>query len=320
MSEQQRLALGIDLGGTAIKVGVVTHTGQIIGRGEVLTEAALGVAGVVANMARAAHMALADAGVSASALDGAGIGAPGICNGAAGVVVEAVNLGWRDVPVTMLLEQSLGLTVRLDNDANCAALGEQWCGAARGSDHMLMVTLGTGLGGGLILGGKIYHGFNGWAGEFGHMPAVANGPHCNCGHDGCLETVASATAMANAARRAIAAGEAPHLAELAQAEQGQVDARLVITAARAGDAAALKIIGDVAAHLGLTLAGLVGALNPELIVVGGGAAQAGEMLLAPLRAVMAARGMPGPATVVKIVQAELGNDAGLIGAASLVWR
>jgi glucokinase len=320
MSEQQRPALGIDLGGTAIKAGVVTHTGQIIGRGEVPTEATLGVGGVVGNMARAAHMALTAAGLPASALSGAGIGAPGICNGAVGVVVEAVNLGWREVPVTLLLAEALGLPVRLDNDANCAALGEQWCGAARGSDHVLMVTLGTGVGGGLILGGKIYHGFNGWAGEFGHMPAVVNGPHCNCGHDGCLETVASATAMANAARSAIAAGQAQHLGALAEAEQGHVDARLVITAARAGDAPALKVIRDVATHLGNTLGGLISALNPELIVIGGGAAQAGEMLLEPLRAVVAAKGMPEPTAVARIVQAELGNDAGLIGAASLVWR
>jgi glucokinase len=320
MSEQRRLALGVDLGGTTIKVGVVTHQGEIIGRGHVATEAHLGVAGVIANLARAAHMAMEDARVSVSELGGVGIGAPGICNGAEGVVVEAVNLAWYNVAVTDLLGGELGLPACLDNDANCAALGEQWCGAARGSRHMLMVTLGTGVGGGLIMDGKIYHGFRGWAGEFGHMPAVENGPHCNCGHYGCLETVASATAMAAAARRAIESGAAPFLTRMAREQEGKVDARLVIYAARDGDPVALGIIQDVAGHLGNALGGLVSALNPELIVVGGGASTAGEMLLEPLRTAILEKGMPGPAAVAKVVAAELGNNAGLIGAASLVWR
>ena len=320
MSEQQRLALGIDLGGTAVKVGIVTHEGAIIGRGHRATEAPLGVEAVVGNMARAARDAMASAGLTVADLEGAGIGAPGICNGPAGVVVEAVNLFWRNVAVSQLLGTELGLPAYLDNDANCAALGEQWCGAARGSDHMLMITLGTGVGGGLILGGQIYHGFKGWAGEFGHMPAVEDGPPCNCGRRGCLETVASATAMAAAANWAIADGRAPVLARMAKEQDGHVDARLVITAARAGDRPALQILETVAAHLGVAVAGLVSALNPELVVIGGGASRAGDLLLEPLRTVVGSRAMPGPAGAVRIIAAELGNDAGLIGAASLVWR
>lgn len=320
MSEQQRLALGIDLGGTAVKVGIVTHDGKIIGRGHRATEAHLGVGPVVANMAQAARDAMEGAGLTAADLEGIGIGAPGICNGPAGIVVEAVNLFWRDVPVTQLLTAELGLPAFLDNDANCAALGEQWCGAARGSHHMLMFTLGTGVGGGLILNGQIYHGFRGWAGEFGHMPAVEDGPLCNCGRRGCLETVASATAMAAAARQAIAEGRAPTMARMASAQDGHVDARLVIMAARDGDGPALEVLETAARHLGVAVASLVGALNPELVVIGGGASRAGDLILEPLREVVASRAMPGPAGVVRIVAAELGNDAGLIGAASLVWR
>ncbi|HWI63028.1 MAG TPA: ROK family protein [Symbiobacteriaceae bacterium] len=321
MAEQRRLALGIDLGGTAIKVGVVTHKGEIIGRGERPTEIQLGAAGVVRNMALAAQDAMDAAHVTAAELEGAGIGAPGICDVVHGVVVHAVNLGpWHDVEVGAMLKEHLGMPIFLDNDANCAALGEQWCGAASGSHHTLMITLGTGVGGGLVLDGKIYHGFRGWAGEFGHMPAVEGGPACNCGRNGCLETVASATAMANFARREINAGRAPYMAAKAAEQGGKVDARLIIYAARAGDAPAQAVLREVGEHLGNTLAGLVSALNPDLIVIGGGASHAGDFVLEPARQMVRAKAMPGPADVVRIVPAELGNDAGLIGAASLVWR
>ncbi|HEY3365012.1 MAG TPA: ROK family protein [Symbiobacteriaceae bacterium] len=320
MSGAQRPALGIDLGGTAIKAGVVTHDGRIIGRGERATEVEKGVGGVVANLALAARDAMANAGIASSEIAGAGIGAPGICNPRDGVVVNAVNLFWHEVPVASLLKAELGLRVLLDNDANCAALGEQWCGAAKGSDHAFMVTLGTGVGGGLILNGKIYGGFSGWAGEFGHIPAVENGPHCNCGQHGCLETVASATAIAAAARTAIDSGWSPALARMATAQEGRVDARLVITAARAGDEPAREILAEAGRHLGRVLAGLVTALNPELIVVGGGASHAGDFLLEPCRQVVREKTMPGPGGVVRIVRAALGNDGGLIGAASLAWR
>jgi glucokinase len=319
MADQNRFALGIDLGGTAIKTGVVTHKGEIIGRGEVATEVGKGVDAVVANMARAAREAMAAAGVTMEQLEGVGVGAPGICDAPRGVVVEAVNLFWKDVPAAELLHEALGIPAFLDNDANCAALGEQWCGAAMGSNHVLMFTVGTGVGGGAIFDGKIYQGYRGWAAEFGHMPAVENGPQCNCGRRGCLETVASATAMAAAAKREIEAGRAPLMAERAQNGE-KVDARLVITSARTGDEPAQAILREAGQHLGHTMAQLVSALNPELIVVGGGGAYAGDFLLEPAREVVRATAMPGPASVCRVVPAELGNDAGLIGAASLVWR
>ena len=321
MTEQKRLALGIDLGGTAIKVGVVTHKGEIIGRGERATEVPRGAAGVIANMALAARDAMANAGVTATNLEGAGVGAPGICDVKAGTVVVAVNLSWHNVEAAAMLKEDLGMPVYLDNDANCAALGEQWCGAASGSHHALMITLGTGVGGGLVLDGKIYHGFRGWAGEFGHMPAVEEGgAPCNCGKHGCVETVASATAMANFARQEIEAGRAPYMAAKAAERGGKVDARLVIESARQGDAPAQAVLAKVGEYLGTCVAGLVTALNPELIVIGGGGSHAGDFVLEPMRRVLKAKGMPGVADVCRIVPAELGNDAGIIGAASLVWR
>lgn len=319
MSEQKGLALGIDLGGTAVKVGVVNHRGVIIGRGHRATEVEKGADGVVANMALAAEDALKAAGVSIGDLDGVGVGSPGICDAPRGIVVSAYNLHFKNVPVAHLLSERLGLPVKLENDANCAALGEQWCGAARGSNHVVLFTLGTGVGGGLILDGRIFGGSTGWAGELGHMPILEDGPACTCGRLGCLETLASATAMGVAARKAIEAGQSEVMARIAR-EQGHVDARVVITAANEGDEAARTILRQVGEYLGLASAALVSALNPELIVVGGGASRGGEFILEPMRQVIARRAMPGPSDIVKVVAATLGNDAGLIGAASLVWR
>lgn len=320
MGHSHGAALGIDLGGTAVKAGVVTREGRIVGRGQRPTQAHQGAALVIASMAEAARAAIDDAGLSVRDLDGVGLGAPGICDVPRGVVVEAVNLGWRQVPAGALLTEALDLPAYLDNDANCAALGEQWCGAARGSRHMVLLTVGTGVGGGLVLNGQIYHGHMGWAGEIGHMPAVENGPRCNCGQLGCLETVASATAIALAARAAIGSGSAPRLAQLAQGQDAEADARTVIEAAREGDGPALAILAEAGSYLGTAIAALASALNPELVVIGGGVSAAGELLLEPVRRAVSRRAMPGPASVARIVPALLGNDAGLIGAASLVWR
>lgn len=316
---QLQYALGIDLGGTSVKTGVVDREGRIIARAEVDTEAAKGVATVVANMAAGARQAVEAAGLSMAQIGGAGIGTPGICNVSAGEVVMAPNLGWRNVPICDLLGQELGIPVTLENDANCAALGEQWCGAAKGHQHVVMVTIGTGVGGGLILNGQIYSGAKGWAGEIGHVPAAPEGPICGCGQVGCLETVASATSIGRYAQEAIDAGSAPYLAKRA-AELGKVDARLVIYAAREGDEGARAILERVAEHLGRTLGGLVSVLNPEAIVIGGGGSAAGDLLLEPLRAVLKRCALPDPAAFVRVLPATLGNDAGLIGAAALLLR
>lgn len=319
MSEQKGLALGIDLGGTSVKVGVVNHRGGIVGRGQRATEVEKGARGVIANIALAVDDALAAAGVTIDQLDGAGMGSPGICDTRNGTVLRSGNLHWENVPVAPLLSEKLGLPVMLENDANAAALGEQWCGAAAGCNHVIMFTLGTGVGGGLILNGRIYSGSYGWAGELGHIPVVKDGPSCTCGAYGCLETVASATAMGVAAKQAIDAGQSATMARIAQ-EQGHVDARVAILAAQQGDEAAIAILRQAGEYLGWASAMLVSALNPELIVIGGGASKGGEFLLEPIRQVIARRAMPGPREVVKVVAATLGNDAGLIGAASLVWR
>jgi glucokinase len=314
------IALGIDLGGTSVKVGVVNRAGEILSRGVRPTEVEKGPSGVAENIALAVEDALQAAGMQLSGLDGVGVGTPGICDAARGVVVSSGNLNWKNVPLADLLQRRLGVPVRLENDANCAGLGEQWCGAARGHDHVILYTLGTGVGGALILGGRIYGGATGWAGELGHIRVAPGGPACTCGLQGCLEAVSSATAMAREGREAVAAGRSPAMARLAAEQGGRLDARVVITAAREGDPAAQQILRQAGEYLGIVSAMLVSALNPELIVVGGGASHAGDFLLEPMRRVIAEQAMPGPASIVRVVQASLGNDAGLIGAATLIWR
>ena len=314
------LALGIDLGATAIKAGVVNRAGEILARASRATEPETGPEGVAERIARAAMSALQAAGRDLGDLDGVGVGTPGICDAGRGVVISSGNLRWKEVPLAELLSRRLGVPVRLENDANCAAWGEQWCGAARGCEDVILFTLGTGVGGALILGGRVYSGATGWAGELGHIRVAPDGPPCGCGLAGCLETFASAAAMARAGQEAVAAGRSPAMARLAAAQEGRVDARVVITAAREGDAAATEILRRAGEYLGQVAAGLVSALNPALIVVGGGGAYAGDLLLEPMRRAIAAQALPGPADIVRVVRATLGNDAGLIGAATLVWR
>jgi len=317
---QRGQALGIDLGGTSVKVGVVNRAGEILSRGTRPTEVEKGPEGVAENIALAVEDALRAAGLEPSALDGIGVGTPGICDTERGVVVSSGNLHWRDVPLADLLQRRLGVPVRLENDANCAGLGEQWCGAAQGHDHVILYTLGTGVGGAMIMGGRIYGGATGWAGELGHVCVVPDGPACTCGLRGCLEAVASATAMAREGQKAVAEGRSPAMARLAAEQGGLLDARVVITAAKEGDPAAQQILRQAGEYLGMVSAMLVSALNPELIVVGGGASHGGDFLLEPMRRAISEHAMSGPASIVKVVQASLGNDAGLIGAATLVWR
>lgn len=315
----ERYALGVDLGGTKVAAGVVSQAGDVIAMAEEATRVETGVEGVIGNIAKAARAALAK--VPGLQIDGVGIGAPGICDAEQGLVVFAPNLKWNRVPVRQLVERELGLPTYLENDANAAALGEQWAGAAKGAQHVVMVTLGTGVGGGLIINGQIYAGSSGYGGEIGHIPVLENGPQCGCGNLGCLETLASATAMGRFGREAVEAGLSPAIARHgAGRPDGIVDAKAVLDAAREGDETANAIIRKVAGYLGFALAGLVNSLNPEKIVIGGGVSRVGELLVGPIREETFRRAMPGPREQAAVVAATLGNEAGLIGAATLVWR
>lgn len=318
--ENGRYAVGVDLGGTKVAAGVVDGQGRLLSRVHRATEAARGTAVVLDNITRAVAEALARVpGQVREQVAGVGVGAPGTVDYATGAVRFAPNLRWHEVPLRDLLAARLGLPVRVDNDANCAALGEQWAGAARGKAHVLLVTLGTGVGGGLILGGEVYRGAGGFAGEVGHMAVVPDGPRCGCGQRGCLEVFASARAVAARARELVAAGRGEAIQAAARRlGRAQVDARAVILAAQQGDAEARELLVRAGRYLGSALAGLVNLLNPEAVVVGGGLARAGELLLAPAREEIARRALPAPRAQVALSVAALGNAAGMVGAAGLV--
>lgn len=310
-----RLALGIDLGGTRIKMGLVSPQGQVVQRAVGLTAAERGSAAVVADL-----VAMARALTAGHRLEGVGVGAPGLIDAGAGLVTTAPNLGWQDVALGALLSERLGLACRVENDANAAVLGEHWCGAARGRSHVVMLTVGTGIGGGLVLDGRLYRGARGYAGELGHQQVDADGLKCSCGRRGCLETIASAAALERRAAQIAAGGGLAVFTQLRRSRSDASGYRLLVAAGQQGDADALALFAAAGAAIGRVLAGVVSLLNPEMIVIGGGGAAAGEMLLAPLRRALLRQAWGPPAAGIEVTAAQLGSDAGVIGAAALVWR
>ena len=304
-----RVVIAVDLGGSQIRAAI-NHDDRLHGRVQRRTPAHEGPSAVVAAIAEAIDEAASQHGVPAGATAAVGIAAPGPLNGRAGIVYSPPNLyGWRDVPLADLLGQRLSLPVHLIKDANAAALAEHRLGAGRGAHTMVYVTLSTGIGGGLIVNGKLFEGPDGTAGEVGHVTVDRYGPVCNCGNVGCVEVVASGTAIARAAAQRMARGEwqLPGVTEPTAAD--------VFAAAQHGDPVAGEIVKAAARAIGLAFTGLVHLFNPERIVVGGGLVHAGSLLLAPLQETLRRHAMPVPRARVQLVLAELGDDVGLWGAA-----
>lgn len=314
------LLVGVDLGGTKIAAGAVDRSGRLLSKATRDTQAERGAEAVAATIQEAIAAALAQVKDGDARLLGIGVGVPGLADVDAGLVLFAPNLNWQSVPLAALLRTHREVPVYLDNDANAAALGEQWVGAGRGVKDMILLTLGTGVGGGLIFDGQVYQGTAGYAGEIGHMAMTEDGPLCGCGRRGCLETYASATAVIREAREALERGEETSIKALAAASSRGLEAKTVFVAAAQGDKVAAAITDKLVRYLGLAIANLVNILNPEIVVVGGGVAAAGDQLLVPLRAAVHRRALAGPAQSAAIIGAQLGNDAGIIGAASLVIR
>ncbi len=242
-----------------------------------------------------------------------GIGSPGPLNRETGVVIFTPNLGWRDFPLRDRVQYAVRLPATLDNDANCATLGEWWLGAARGARHVVGLTLGTGIGGGLILDGRLYHGISDVAGELGHMTIDSNGRRCGCGNYGCLEAYASGTAIAMRAREALAGGEPSSLPQLVGGDLSKITAAQVYGAAKDGDALAVEVVRETARFLGIGVANLLNAFNPEVVVLAGGVTHAGDALFEPMRAEVRRRAFKPAVDACRIVPGVLPN-AGVIGA------
>jgi glucokinase len=306
-----RQAVGIDIGGTKIAALRISAAGEIRSRCVIPTPATDRSAAMPAIEAAAA--AVFEDGVAAI-----GVGMAGLIDVRSGVLLSAPNLAWRALSVSEGLGARFGLPVTVDNDATAAAWGESRLGASRGSDDSLFVGVGTGIGGGIVAGGRLLRGAYGLAGEIGHIIVEPGGPLCGCGNRGCWEQVASGVAIARAGGRAVSDEPGSPIARLAGGDPRRATGELVTEAARDGDAAAVEILTTVGRRLGEGIAGLVNVLDPEVVVLGGGVGEAGDLLLGPLReAYLAAVEGADVRPEVPIVPARLGNDAGAIGAALL---
>ena len=305
--------IGIDLGGTNIAVGVVDENYQLLAQHSVPTLAQRSAEEVIRDMGDAVETVLAKAGITAADCESIGIGSPGTCDSEKGIVARAYNLGWFDVPICAMLRERFGIPVRLSNDANCAALAETVAGAAVGCKNMVLITLGTGVGGGIIIDGKIYAGMRSAGAELGHTLLVLDGEPCSCGRRGCWETYASATALIRQAEKA--AAEHPE-SLLAQVEK--MTGLAVFEAADKGDCVAQAVIDRYCEYVAAGFTDLVNALAPEMILLGGGISRQGERILAPIREYVVNNCFGQKDGAVPIIAAaKLGNEAGIIGAAAL---
>lgn len=310
MSEAAQ-ALGIDVGGTKIEALRVGRDGSVLSRSRSVTPADDPEA-TIAAMIEAAKRLLE------SQVAAIGVGAAGLVDANSGVLRYAPNLAWRELPIAQRMSDAIGLPCQVDNDANVAAWGEYRFGAGRGYRHMLLVTVGTGIGGGIVADRRLFRGAHGFAAEIGHIIVEPDGPLCGCGNRGCFEQVASGQAIGRLGREAAADRPQSLIAELAGHDPMHVTGETVTRAAKAGDDVAIRILSQVGRRLGEGIAGLVNVVDPQIVVIGGGVVEAGELLIRPAEAAFidAVEGYQHrPA--VPLVAAQLGNDAGAVGAAAL---
>jgi glucokinase len=308
-------SIGVDLGGTNLRIAAIDQSGRILEKIALDTELKAGRERVISDMCDAVIELRGR--MQAGRLIGIGIGVPGIINLRTGMIRQSPNLpGWGDFPVRGDIERRLDTQVVLENDANAAALGEKWLGAGRDVTGLCILTLGTGIGGGAILDGQIWRGMDGMGGEFGHMTIDPNGALCACGNLGCIEAYASATAIVRMAMAAVRVGRSPELARAVE-EVGELNGEIVYIKARQGDRVAREIFDTVGRSLGVAVGNLINAFNLPLYVLGGGVARAWDAFSGPLMDEVEKRSIVYRATHPRIEPSALGGEAGLIGAAYL---
>jgi glucokinase len=315
-----RFVLGIDIGGTNLVVGSVAEDGSALHALESEpTHAEAGQTDVLDRLITLAQRTIERTRQEVRGADiiGVGVGAPGPLDTKRGIVLLTPNLGWVNLPLRQIIHERLGLPAALDNDANCAVLGEWWMGAARGTRNAIGITIGTGIGGGIIVDGKLYHGASDCAGEIGHTTIDTEGRRCKCGNYGCLEAYASGPNIALRAVEELKAGAVSRLADYVGGDLRQVTAQTVYQAAHDGDQLALEVVNDTAKFLGVGIANLLNVFNPEVVVVCGGVTLAGDRLFDPLRREVARRAFKPAVSVCRIIPCELSGTAGVYGAAKV---
>jgi len=312
--------IGLDLGGTTLTAAAVNVTsGQVLGRRQIPTLAKEGHDAVLARMVGLNYAVMADAGLGQADIGGGGSGVPGMADLERGVTLFLPNLPdtWRNVPLKATVEAAVGLPTHLLNDVRSFTLGEKTFGAGRDVDTMVCLAIGTGIGGGIVINGQLHLGLGGTAGEVGHQIIDPYGPPCGCGSRGCMEAFASGPAITAMALKAITQGRTTSIAELVSYDLNKVTPEVICQAAQAGDPIARDIYERAGFYIGIGVANLIAIISPQMVVIGGGVAQAGDLLFDPIRRTVRERVHVTPIEQVQIVPAQLGTDAGLIGAA--VW-
>ena len=314
----KKYRIGVDIGGTNIKIALVDFEGKIIYSNTTPTRAEMGFEAGVANIKQAIKDLMQETNETAKTIEAIGFGLPGQIDYKAGMVKNLPNIpGWINIPLGKLIEDEFQIPTRLDNDVRCAALGELNFGAGKGCENLICITVGTGIGSGIVLNGKLVRGASNAAGEIGHIKmTLGKGPLCGCGDYGCFEAYASGPSIVSMAKEFISGGKSAKYKEMAT--DGIITPYIVAQAALQGDAVSLQIFKQMGEIIGIGLSSVVNLLNPEKIIIGGGVADAGEILLEPIRKTIENRAMPIQKEAVKVVPAQLANAAGVIGASLLI--
>ena len=309
--------IGIDVGGTNVKIALVNDKGNIIYSNSIPTRAEMGYEYTINNMKEAIAELIKETKSDKKSIEGIGFGFPGQIDYKKGVVRLAPNIpGWVEVPIAEIMEKEFGIPTRVDNDVRCAALGELNYGAGIGCENLICITVGTGIGSGLIINGKLVRGASNAAGEIGHIKLdMHGGPLCGCGDRGCLEAFASGPSIVAMAEEYIKGGKSTKYRELANPD---ITPYIVAVAAKEGDPVAKQIFRIMGEYIGIGLTSVINLLNPEKVIIGGGVAAAGDILFDPIKETIAKRAMTIQKEAVEIVPAQLGNTAGVIGASLLI--
>lgn len=310
---------GIDLGGTNIKAGIVDKNQKIVAQASVPTKVEREYQEIIRDMAQLILKLMAELSITADELAGVGIGSPGLVDAANGVVRYSNNFNWNDIPLIEEMHKYFQCDIRVSNDANCAALGEVKAGAARNCDNAILLTLGTGVGGGIIIGGRIFEGAHAGGAELGHIVMIADGEQCTCGRSGCVEAYVSASALIRDAKRAAAANTSSIMNTLCKGDLNNMNGKLPFDAAWEGDKTAREVVKNYQRYLSEAIANYVNIFRPDIVLISGGISNQGERLIKPVEEQLAALCFGGEKGFVPPVRcASLGNDAGLIGAANLI--
>lgn len=317
MEVDKRYKIGVDVGGTNVKLALIDGSQNIVYSNVLPAMAKTGSENTINNIKQYIYDLMNETNIYQNQIKGIGFGFPGQVDCERGIVKLAPNIpGWVNVPIASIIEEEFGLKTKIDNDVKCATLAEFYFGAGRGCQNLICITVGTGIGSGLIINGKLVRGANNAAGEIGHIKLqMNNGPICGCGDTGCMEAFASGPAIVSIATEYISGGKSTKYKELANPD---ITPYIVAEAAKQGDRVAKRIYETMGEYIGIGLSSVVNLLNPEKIVVGGGVADCGELLLEPIRRTIKERAMPIQAESIEVVSAELGNTAGVIGASLLI--